>query len=465
MNQHGNEHGAAAEHGAAHLPDPSPWPLIIGLAALLLGAALVVWSRGTAGSFAGPLLGVAIAFTLLAVGGWVTEDSRMRRKAEVFEARPAREARYTQVITFGIPEGQLESARSKAGLLDAIDRSDSALRDLAGFQDLRIVVSAAETGTSQVLVETTWSGRQELATYDQTRQTLLDLLNEHPGEVAPGSVQVFDMEAVRDTKDVAVRFGMGAAVALLGSLVLGGFMLGAGLTLFESEAATAPVIPGGNGGAVAGPALSGTDNKFNKTTLEAPPNTEITFTFENKGKNPHNVHFYDRQGGQTLAPGAEGKIISGGQTDALKFTTPGPGSYFFQCDVHPTEMSGTFAVKEGAAVPGGGAPAGGGTATAGGAAAEGATTVTATDNKFDRTSLTADANKDLSVTLKNNGKNPHNIHFFDKKGGQTLAPGAEGKIIAGAQSETLKFTVPAPGKYYYQCDVHQTEMFGDLTAK
>jgi len=34
---------------------------------------------------------------------------------------------------------------------------------------------------------------------------MLDLMATHPDEVVPGSVQVFDMEVVRDTKDVSFR--------------------------------------------------------------------------------------------------------------------------------------------------------------------------------------------------------------------------------------------------------------------
>src|SRR5690606_22112968 len=108
-----------------------------------------------------------------------------------------------QVLTFAIAEGALDKARGESGVLTEIDSRDSVLRDLAGFQDLRIVVSPAETGPSQVLVETTWANREGLATYDETKDTLLDILTRHSDEVVAGSVQVFDMEVVRDTKDVA----------------------------------------------------------------------------------------------------------------------------------------------------------------------------------------------------------------------------------------------------------------------
>jgi hypothetical protein len=56
----------------------------------------------------------------------------------------------------------------------------------------------------------------------------------------------------------------------------------------------------------------------------------------------------------------EGPIIRGGDQGETSFTTPGVGSYFFVCDLHPTEMKGTFNVEEGAPPPGGGAGGGNG---------------------------------------------------------------------------------------------------------
>jgi plastocyanin len=344
------EHGTHSEHGAVHMPDPSVWPLIVGAAAMFLGLALVWWTRDRSNDFTGPALGGAVVFTLIAAAGWAYEDGRMKRKAEQGEFTRAREARYTQVLTFAIAGGQLDASRGEPGVLTALDRSDSALRDLAGFQDLRIILSPAESGPTQVLVETTWFNREGLATYEETRRTLLDMVNAHPEEVVPGSVQVFDMEVVRDTKDVAFRFGLGAAATVLGSLLIGGFMVGAGLTVFASD------NKGGTGG---GPATAvvrdapgtasvvATDNRFSKTAVEAEAGKEFTVNFKNSGKVPHNIHFYDKKGGQTLASGSgsSDQIVKGGETETLKFTVPAAGSYYFQCDFHPDQMNGTLTVK------------------------------------------------------------------------------------------------------------------------
>jgi plastocyanin len=68
----------------------------------------------------------------------------------------------------------------------------------------------------------------------------------------------------------------------------------------------------------------------------------------NNGRAKHNIHFLTRKGGETLAQGAEGEIIDGGgMTTTLTFVTPGPGEYYFVCDLHPDQMDGTFRVVEG----------------------------------------------------------------------------------------------------------------------
>ncbi|GIW17713.1 MAG: hypothetical protein KatS3mg064_0870 [Tepidiforma sp.] len=360
MDHQANAHG---EQHDVHLPDPSIWPLVVGFAALFLGGALIYWSRVDDQTFAGPLLGAAIVSTLIAVFGWAYEDGQMRKKAAEGAHGQPKPTRYTQVVTFALAEGKLDQAR-KSGIIHDLESSDNQLRDLDGFQDLRIIVSPAATGPSQVLVETTWSDREGLATYEETRQTMLDIIARHTDEVVPGTVQVFDMEVIRDTKDVTFRFGTGAAFTVIAGLMLGGFMIGAGLNLFASEST-------GTGGGTPQPTVPAnpfrviaTDNRFDKKEIVAGPNAEITITLVNNGRAKHNIHFLDKKGGQTLAPGAEGEIIDGGGTETkVTFTTPGVGEYYFLCDLHPDQMNGIFRVVEGGPVGTGEAPAGAGAGT------------------------------------------------------------------------------------------------------
>ncbi len=463
--------------GGIHLPDPSIWPALAGLGAVLFGAAMIYWTRDRSSDFSGPFLGAAGLILLAVVIGWAVEDTRMRRKAEGRIAEPPpSNPRYTQVMTFGVPEGQLERARS-AGVLAAIQSSDSALHDLAGFQDLRIISSPARTGASQVIVETTWSDRETLASYQDTRRTMLDIVSAYPDDVTPGSVQVFDMEVVRDTKDVGFRFGLGAVATVLGAFIVGGFALGAGLTLFEESTPTA-VQPGGGGGAGGGGnggfngTIVGKGSKFTETAITLPPNTDVTLTFDNQDTGiPHNINFFTSESADTslatCKSGCETQDVAtpikpGPFKDTFTFTTPGPGKYLYHCDVHPDTMKGLLTVQEGAPLPGQAAAG----ASGGTAAPAGAITVIATDNKFDKTTLDAKAGQALTVNFQNQGKAKHNIQFFDKQGGKTLAEGAgsDSVFVDGGKSETLTFTPPGPGTFYYQCDLHPTEMHGTLNV-
>lgn len=367
------EHSHHAEVGpGVHLPDPSVWPLIVGISLLLVGGALVWWVNDRDSAFTGPLLGASIVAALVAVGGWAYEDGKMKRKAEEEQHGGPRLARFTQVITFAIADGQFENASSQAGVLKRIEASDSDLRNLSGFQDLRIIASPAETGPSQVLVETTWSDREGLATYDETRQTVLDIVNEFPEQVVPGSVQVFDMVVVRDTKDVAVRFGLGTAATLIGGLAIGGFLIGAGLTLFEGERVAVPgndVAPPDDGFAETG-VIEGGNFWFDPTEISLPPATEVTLTFVNT-EGPHNIEIFpspemgfDLPRLDTCIEGCQDggtqvitEMTQGPAESTFTFVTPDePGEYGFWCVFHTDQMRGTLTVEEGAPVPGETAP-------------------------------------------------------------------------------------------------------------
>lgn len=472
MDQNSTEHGQEGDQPPIHLPDPSIWPLILGIAALCVGIALVFWTRQRDNSFSGPALGASFALLMAAVGGWAWQDGRMKKKAESHEHATERDARYTQVVTFAIPQGRFDSA-SDGGILAAIQGSGSALRDLAGFQDLRIIAAPADAGPSQVIVETTWSGRDGLATYEETRQTMLDFIADHPEDVVPGSPQIFDMQVVRDTKDMGFRFGVGPAVAVFGALIVGGFFVGAGLNLFSHDKKVESVAPGG--GATQAPAANNvviaTDDAFNPTTLTAPPDTKVTYVMKNDGKSIHNLHFYTNSSATTdLAPGSgsSDSAIKGGQSETLTFTTPGEGTYYFHCDFHPDQMKGDLIVKAGAPVPGAGAPAGGGEAAGGGGpSAGGPIDVSATNDKFDKSQIDVKAGTPVEVVFTNNDATPHNIHFYtDSKATTDLAPGSgsSDSIVKKGGTEKLTFTVSKPGTYYFHCDFHPDTMSGKLVA-
>jgi plastocyanin len=107
----------------------------------------------------------------------------------------------------------------------------------------------------------------------------------------------------------------------------------------ESAAATSPA------GSATAITVEAVDSAFDVKTIEAPANSTFKVTLNNTGELPHDISFFDKEGGAPLAESAVSPIIQGGETATITFTTPGPGTYFFVCLVHPKEMSGSFVVK------------------------------------------------------------------------------------------------------------------------
>jgi plastocyanin len=84
--------------------------------------------------------------------------------------------------------------------------------------------------------------------------------------------------------------------------------------------------------------------QFSSRAMEAAANSEVTIAFENNDTGVlHNIAIYD-------SPQAQrdifiGEPFAGPASMDYKFTAPAAGAYFFRCDVHPDQMTGTFNVK------------------------------------------------------------------------------------------------------------------------
>ena len=344
MGQDDSEHGEP--QGSSSLPHSFPpaslWPVVFGGVIAILGLSLF-WAANEDNQDATiPVVAGAAALVVTTAVAWAFEQGAFGRQMKGERAGESLAARHTQVITFAIAEGQLDGARGEDGILAVLDNAAGDLRSHAGFDDLRVSVSPADSGPSQALAETVWASRQEFAGYDRAKDTILDLITQAGDQVVPGSVQAFDMDVVRDTKEAPVRFTLLHGAALLTALVVGGFAVGI---------VAAAVDDNGGGSAVAAEPdgdpflVTATDNAFDRSTLSATPETEVTFEFNNTGAVLHNLAFYDSKGGAPLTETSIGAFTDGGDEDAVVFTTPGAGEYYYQCDLHPTEMFGTFTVE------------------------------------------------------------------------------------------------------------------------
>ena len=102
---------------------------------------------------------------------------------------------------------------------------------------------------------------------------------------------------------------------------------------------------GGNvSGKTATISISAKNIAFNTSSISVPAGAQVTVNFNNQDNGiPHTFSVYkDSSASQAIF---KGQTITGPATTTYTFTAPStPGTYYFQCDVHPTQMNGQFIV-------------------------------------------------------------------------------------------------------------------------
>jgi plastocyanin len=95
--------------------------------------------------------------------------------------------------------------------------------------------------------------------------------------------------------------------------------------------------------------VTATDYQFDTPSISLTPGETVALTFNNHGSVQHTFSSDDLDG--VDFPADPGATVTG------TFTAPtSPGTYEFHCNIHPTQMKGTFVV--GTSAGGGGSPAG-----------------------------------------------------------------------------------------------------------
>lgn len=92
-------------------------------------------------------------------------------------------------------------------------------------------------------------------------------------------------------------------------------------------------------------------------------------------------------------------------------------------------------------------------------------TIVAQNLKFDKSTITATAGLDVTVTLENKDAGVlHNIAFYTNRGATSKIFGSE--LITGPATQKSSFSAPgAAGSYFFRCDVHPTTMSGTFTVQ
>lgn len=87
--------------------------------------------------------------------------------------------------------------------------------------------------------------------------------------------------------------------------------------------------------------------QFNLSEIRVRADGQVRLRLDNRDAGvDHNIAVRrSRTDSTPVAPGSVGLVFPGPGIDDTVFDIPPPGTYFFVCDVHPTQMTGTFIVE------------------------------------------------------------------------------------------------------------------------
>ncbi|MDQ3940672.1 MAG: cupredoxin domain-containing protein, partial [Actinomycetota bacterium] len=97
----------------------------------------------------------------------------------------------------------------------------------------------------------------------------------------------------------------------------------------------------GPGPGAGGLSISAEGSAFDTKELALPAGEETELEFANNDSLQHNVAIYEEEGGADLFTG---QVIPGGQTTTYSIPPLESGTYYFQCDLHPS-MNGDVVVE------------------------------------------------------------------------------------------------------------------------
>jgi plastocyanin len=91
--------------------------------------------------------------------------------------------------------------------------------------------------------------------------------------------------------------------------------------------------------------LTAKNLSFDKSTITVPAGAKVSLVFDNQDAGvPHNFDLYTDSSARTSLFASD--RVTGPKQVTFTFTAPAtPGDYYFQCDVHPGQMHGTFVVQ------------------------------------------------------------------------------------------------------------------------
>jgi plastocyanin len=90
--------------------------------------------------------------------------------------------------------------------------------------------------------------------------------------------------------------------------------------------------------------------------------------------------------------------------------------------------------------------------------------VTAEDFSFSPDALDATAGQAVEVELTNDGSAPHTLTVYEDEDYATPVEGADTGTVSGGESGSFSVTFDE-AKYYFRCEVHPTQMQGEINVQ
>ena len=82
---------------------------------------------------------------------------------------------------------------------------------------------------------------------------------------------------------------------------------------------------------------------FDKASLQVAASQPFTIRLKNDAQVTHNLHIYTKKDGDSIAVTQPDRVPAG-STGVLSATIAQAGDYYFQCDIHPSAMTGKITV-------------------------------------------------------------------------------------------------------------------------
>jgi plastocyanin len=102
---------------------------------------------------------------------------------------------------------------------------------------------------------------------------------------------------------------------------------------------------GGGGGTSVTSKVTASGLAFDTSEIDLAANKPTTLTFDNQDSGvTHNIAIY-KSSSDLTSPLFRGDAVTGPNSAPYKLPALKPGTYYFQCDYHPTTMNGTVTVK------------------------------------------------------------------------------------------------------------------------